>query len=287
MIFDQLPWFFFSITATILFGISAAFYKFPSAKGLSKLTATFWVLFAQLAMALLLFFSYLRFPNPNVLLYAFLWGASYAVLTLMQMYALAHVETNSLFPVTTSLSLVVTVIVGLVLFKDTLSTLQILGIIFVIVTVYLFVYRKGHATYSPSLLWLGMFIVFCSAFNKVVQKFGADAGDIYNLQIYQYLFGAMIALVALLVVDRKHFSVMHFKQGAKPGLFIGAVAFLGGYCILLALTKGPFPLITTVHSLYIFVAAMVGFIMFKEKLDRRKIALIALAILALLLIRLG
>ena len=68
---------------------------------------------------------------------------------------------------------------------------------------------------------------------------------------------------------------------------IGVFGFFGGYAFLTALTKGPFSLITSIHSLYIFITALASYLLFKERLTKKKIILLFLAIVAILLIRLG
>ena len=68
---------------------------------------------------------------------------------------------------------------------------------------------------------------------------------------------------------------------------IGILSFFGGYALYLALTKGPFPLITSIHSLYILITALTAYVLFNEKLTPRKIVLLLFAIIAIILIRVG
>jgi drug/metabolite transporter (DMT)-like permease len=159
--------------------------------------------------------------------------------------------------------------------------------ILIIIIVCLFVYTKGKISFSKIVIMLGLGIVVSSAFSKIVQKFGTNTGDIYNLQIYQYLFGLISVILAIYFIDKTHFSINHLKQGFKPGIALGTLSFFGGYFILIALSKGPFPLITAIHSLYMVVAAILGWLIFKEKLTKKKIILIVLAIVAIFLVRMG
>lgn len=284
--FEGLSWFYFSVAATILFGISTALYKLPTFKNLSKSSTVFWVLFSGLILSTIVFKNHFKLEYGPVVLFALLWGGSYAILTFLQMYTLKHVETNTLFPTTTISSLVLTVLAGLLLFQDRLSSLQVIGIILVVITVFLFTHKKGKTNYNIQIMLLGIGIVLFSAFNKIIQKYGVDTGDIFNFQIYQYFFGALLALVLMAIAEKKDFASKFFS-GAKAGISIGIIAFLGGYSILIALSRGSFPLIQSIHSLYIFVTAIIGSYFFKENLTTKKIILIILAVISALLIKLG
>jgi len=241
----------------------------------------------QFLFAFILFFSHFNLISWNVFLYASLWGSSYALLTLLQMHALHYVETNTLFPITSVSALTVSVIAGYFLFGDILSYLQILGILLVILTVFLFVYKSSKIKWSKYVLLFGLGIIFFSTFNKIIQKFGVDTGDIYNLQIYQYFIGLLLVGILMFIFERKKYNLEKFKLSIKSGFLIGSFAFFGGFALLIALSKGPFSLITSIHSLYILITAIIAFFMFNEELTLKKILLICLAIIAVLLMRLG
>ena len=126
-----------------------------------------------------------------------------------------------------------------------------------------------------------------SAFNKVLQKIVADSFDIHAFQIYQYLFATLISAAILFLAHRKNWKQELFSGAIKIGSIIGVFGFLGGYALFIALAKGPFPLVTAIHSLYILITAIIAFFMFNEELTLKKILLICLAIIAVLLMRLG
>ena len=287
MFLQTLSWFPFSLAAVVLFGVSMAFYKFPSVKKYSKFATTFWTLLVSVVLAFIFFFSYLPLTTSGMLWLAFLWGISFPSIMLLQMYALEHVDTNVLFPVTTTASLVVTVLVGIFAFGEYVTLLQGIGISLAVATVFLFLYKGGTLQFASLVLSVGSAIIFVSAFNKVLQKIVADSFDIHAFQIYQYLFATLISAAILFLAHRKNWKQELFSGAIKIGSIIGVFGFLGGYALFIALTKGPFPLVTAIHSLYIFVTALAAYLIFKEELTARKMLLIALAVAAVLLIRLG
>jgi drug/metabolite transporter (DMT)-like permease len=273
--------------AVALFGFSTAFYKLPTLKDQNKPATTFWMLLFSEVFALVFFWNYITVVSPQSFIFAALWGTSFALITMLQIYALEHLDTNVLFPVTTTLSLVVSVLLGIILFNETLSLAQYGGIALAIVAIYLFLYKKGEVQYSRLILGVGAIIIFLSVFNKIVQKYAADVVEIHSYMIWQYLFGTVFALLVVLILNKRNWKKVVFSGSFYSGLIISIPAFFGGWAILVALTKGPFSLITALHSMYIFVSALVGYFIFKEKLTKKKILLIFLALISILIIRLG
>ena len=283
----DLSWFVFSMSAVVLFGFSTVFYKLPTLWGQNKTAATFWVLLFSELFSLVFFWQYLSVLSLYAIFLAALWGISFALIMMLQIYALEHVDTNVLFPITATLSLVGSVLLGILFFQDAISYIQYGGIVLALSAIYLFLYKKGTLQYSKSVLWIGASIIGLSVFNKVVQKFAADIVEIHSYQIWQYLFGTAFALLVVVFLNKGKWKEAIFSGSFKSGFIISIPAFLGTWAFLVALTKGPFSLVTAIHSTYIFVGALVGYILFKERLTKEKVFLIFLALLAILIIKLG
>ena len=284
---QSLTWFPFSVAATLLFGIAMAFYKLPSTKNQSRYAISFWQLLTAFILSLITFYSFIPLANTATIIYGSVWGLAFLCLSLLQMKALHDIDTNMLYPITTSISLVASVTFGVLFFKDQISWLQFLGMILVILVVYLFSYKVRRLQYSKEILIIGMGIIFLSAFGKIIQKFAADSVDIHVLQIFQYLSAAFFSLILYSFVHRKEFKKHLFSSSIKSGLMIGLPSFLGGYMWLIAISRGPFSLITAIHSLYIIITAIVAYFIFKETLTWKKIFLISLAVVAIILIKIG
>lgn len=280
-------WFIFTLASMVSFGTGAALYKLPARKNQSKLAVVFWMMLSSCVFSVLLFSKYSNLGNSTIILISALWGIGYVTTTALQMYVLNRLHVSSLFPVTTTASLVITVLSGIFLFSETVSIIQTLGIILAAATIYSFMYEKGRPQYTGVLITLGLAIIFSSSFNKILYKLGTDAGDIHFFQIYQYLFGSLIALIGLMLFSRSKWKREVFSGSVVSGTLIGVTQFLGGYFQLIALTKGPFSLITALSSAYVFIAAIFAYFLFGETLTKRKIILIFLAIIAIALIRLG
>ena len=282
-----ISWFPFSILATLLFGIAMAFYKLPAAKNQSKYAVSFWQLFFNFVFSLIFFYKLVPLINMDTVLFGAVWGLVFLLQSLLQMQALKDLDTNMLYPVTTSLSLLGSVLFGILFFRDHLSWIQVMGIILVLITVFLFSYKGKKLQYSKEIIVIGLGIAFFSAFGKILQKFAVGNVDLQALQITQYLSATFFSLIMYTLIHRKEFKKHIFSKTVKSGLMISVPSFLGGYMWLIALSKGPFTLVTSIHSLYIIIVAVVAYFVFKEKLTARKLFLIALAVLATILIRIG
>ena len=68
---------------------------------------------------------------------------------------------------------------------------------------------------------------------------------------------------------------------------MGVMTFFGGWLFLISLTLGPFSVISAIQTTYVFIAAIIGAIVFREQLTLRKIILIIIAIWAVILLRIG
>ena len=283
----ELSWFVFSLSATILLGIGMALYKVPSFKKESRFVTTFWVMVIPFILSLIFFNQYLGLSSIGMIIIALLWGISFSLLVTLQMYALKKIDTNALFPVTSTLSLVVAIILGFLLFKEIISLPQFFGIVLVIILVYFYLYKKKKLQYSKEFLFAGLGIIFFSVLNKIIQKIIANNYDIHAYQIFQYFWAVIFSFLIILYFHKKDFKKYFSKTSFLSGGLIGLFSFFGGYALLTALTKGPFTLIMAIHSIYIFVTALTGALLFKEKLSKKIILLLILAILALIIIRIG
>lgn len=283
----ELSWFFFSLSATLLLGIGMALYKTPSFKSQSRYVTAFWVMVMPFVLSLIFFNKFLVLSSWGMVLIAIAWGGSFSILMVLQMYALKHINTNVLFPITSTSSLVVTIILGFLLFKEIISILQFLGIAIVIFLMYFYLHRKGKLQYSKHVLIAGIGIISFSVFNKIIQKIVANNFDIQAYQIFQYFFAVVFSFLIIIYFHKKDFRKYFSKTSFFAGSLIGIFSFFGGYSLLLALTKGPFTLIMAIHSLYIFVTAITGAILFKEKLTKKIILLLILSVGALILIKLN
>lgn len=282
-----MDWFIYSIGAVISFSLMAALYKLPAQKKQSNTATVFWMLIFSFIFALIFFNDYLFNVDARVLVFALLWGMGFSSLAAIQMHLLKKININALFPINTTFSLIISVIFGLVFLNESISLVQGLGIIIAIIALYLFLFQKGSIIYSKQLIYWIIIMVALAVFSMLVLKFAADTIDIKLLQIYQYLFASIVILIIFLISNHHSWKKNLFSGASQSGLYIAIPSFFGNWLFLIALNKGPFSLVASLHALYILGASVFAYLLFKEKLNKKKIALLAIAILAIILIRIG
>mgnify|MGYP001601121785 CR=1 FL=1 len=86
--------------------------------------------------------------------------------------------------------------------------------------------------------------------------------------------------------DRRTWHRELFDAGAKSGAAMSLFSFVGGYAYNIALAKGPFSIVSTIYSLYIVVTVALGYFFLKKTMNRRKIALLILALVSVVFLRL-
>jgi drug/metabolite transporter (DMT)-like permease len=291
MMASTMDWLPYSLVATVLLGISISLWKMPTFRGYSSFHSTFWsnsfsVIFAVLLM--ILFGQEALTVLSSVSWYGLLWGVLFAINMLLVKILLERVETNTLLPLQSSLGAVLTVIGGLVLFSEKISIIQTIGVIIILVSVFLFSRKKGSIPLDVRSLSLGLGILLASTLSKFVQKLGAVEGSIYHYTVYQYLGAALFALVLIFIFERKESHLLfNIRRTWKMSATIGALSAFGGLAIVKALSMGPVSGVYAIHPAYVFISALVGAILYKEKLTLPKVILALLTILGVILIKIG
>jgi len=283
----EISWFFYSIIATIAFGLFVALLKLPSAKKQSSFVTMSWFMLTLTILAVVIFRDKIFPVNSYLLLTAAAWAFFFVSLTLIQMFSLKHINANVLFPITTTLSLIGVSIIGLTFFKDRLSLIQILGVILIILIVYFFLRKNGQIKLGPKVIFIGLIIISFSIIGKSIQKIAATNFDIYTYLIYQSLIGFVFVFLFTIIYHKKEIMKSVNKRNAFHGFLLGIVQFVGVLSILKALSIGPFTPIMAIHSTYILVTAITTSLFFKEKLTRKILLLTLVAIVGVILIRLG
>ena len=282
-------WLPYSLVAVFLLGVSMALYKMPSFKGYSSFHSTFWSNFFYFILALL---TLVIFGNPALALqiswWGILWGALFAATMLQQKILLKRAETNTLLPVTSSLSNIVTVALGVFLLSEKISPVQIFGVIVIFVAIFLFTRKRGKFPVDAHSLILSVGIITVSIAAKYVQKFGATHDSILHFSFYQALGATLSSLVLIFLFERKTLpALLSIRHTWKVSLAIAVLGTVAGLALLRALSVGPLSGVYAIQPSYIFITAIVGAILYKEILTFRKIALILVTIAGIILIKIG
>lgn len=284
-----MDWISFTLIAVVSLGVSMALYKMPAFKGYSSFHSTFWTNIFAFCFSIPVFFL---FSGEEKLLsiswLGLLWGVFFALTMVQQKMLLKRMETSTLLPVTSSLGNVATVVLGVLLFSEHVSLYQSLAIAIIFISVFLYSRKKGGLILDTNSISLGLGIIVASTLTKVIQKYGATHETVVHFSVYQAVGAVLCALTLIYLFERNTFpQLLKIKSTWKMFFLTAIFSSIGGYALLFALQSGPLSGVYAIHPSYIVVTALLGVILYKEKLTPYKIGLMALTIFGIILIKLG
>ncbi|MCU0595474.1 MAG: DMT family transporter, partial [Desulfobacterota bacterium] len=75
------------------------------------------------------------------------------------------------------------------------------------------------------------------------------------------------------------------SDAVRIGLLMGLINFVGFYTFLAALSVGPLSIIVSITGMHFVIAVLLSAIVYKEKLDKRRVLGMALAAASILFLR--
>lgn len=284
-----MDWATYAVIAMVSVGIATSLFKMPTFKGYSSLHSTFWVNLFSLGFAVIVFFGFTKEVSlATISWWGLLWGVLFAFTTAQQKILLGRMETNTLLPVTSSLSNVLTVFLGVFIFSEQLSSLQFFAVFIILSVVFLYSRKKGGLVLDAHAIFFGLGIIISSTLGKVVQKSGAVHESILHFAVYQYIGATICAFLLVCLFERSSVSqIAKIKDTWKISLTAGFFMVIAGYAFLLALASGPLAGVYPIAGAYTFVTVLLGVWLYKEKLTRYKLLLMLITFLAIVLIKLG
>lgn len=282
-------WLIYSILSTLFLGISMVFYKLPSHKSYSSFIST---ILTNAISAIIVFFVLYTTGNlvsvHTISWYGLAWGATFSISMVLYKKLLSGRETGVIFPIVSSVGNSVTVLVGIFVLSESVSLVQTLGILTILLSVYFFQRKEGKLIFNREALWIAFGIIVFSTIQKFIQKLGATHDTVQEFMVYQYLGAAVFACILTLIFQRKDLTEFRaLKKYLKGALLISVFSVLGGYTILKALSLAPLSNVYAIHPMYTFVTASLGIWLFKESFTSRKVVLILLSIVGVILLRIG
>lgn len=261
----------------------------PSFKGYSSLHSTFWVNIFSLIFSVTVFIIFSHRENLAVIsFYGLLWGALFALTMAQQKILLHRIETNTLLPVTSSLGNILTVLIGIILFSEKVSLVQGVATILILLSVFLYSRKKGGLILDMNSIWLGISIIVFSTLSKVVQKLGATHDTIFHFSVYQYVGASLFAFLLIYIFERKTIpTIFHIGKTWKISMVCAFFMTAAGFAFLKALSTGPLSGVYPIAAGYIFVTALLGIWLYKEKLSMYKVGLMLLTFIGIILMKLG
>ncbi len=99
--------------------------------------------------------------------------------------------------------------------------------------------------------------------------------------VYEVMGAILLAAIALFLMD---FRLQFHPQGAALAIATGSLGFLGAFCFLTAVTRGPVTLVATISALYPVVSVLLARALLQEPVTLLQGVGIVLALCAMLLV---
>lgn len=284
-----MSWLTYSALATIFLGFSMVFYKLPSYKNYSSFVSTIITNgLSTIIVIAVLCVTGKSSTVHHISWYGLAWGATFSVSMVLFKKLLNGRDAGVIFPTVSAVGNAVTIVVGLIFLSETVSLIQTLGILIILLSIYFFQKKEGKITFNTEALWFSLGIIVFSTTQKFIQKLGAAHGSVEQFMAYQYLGAALFGFILTLLFDRKNLpELLSPKKYLKGAILISVFSVAAGYVILKALTLAPLSKVYAVQPIYTLVTAMLGVWLFKEKVTVRKIILVLVSILGVVLLRIG
>jgi drug/metabolite transporter (DMT)-like permease len=287
-------WFWYSLCGIFLFGTLKVFNKIPSRDPLviPEVMAS-WQALGRMIAALIFFAAFLVSISSGGFVVAIFRGAISFAMLLFTMYAHKHVPVNTLLPMSAMLTTISAFLIGLFAFGDRLSPVQIIGIALLMIVIYLFTRKDNQEEVlnKTTLMYIGGLVLLQVA-NSVIIKLGADTGDIKSFLLWQSIFTFGVGLIPFFIkFIKEDFKTLSQKVLNKKamgfGLLSGIMSFFGNWLVLISLTIGPYSGDQTIQTMDILVTSTLAWLFFDEKLTTKKVILIACAVGAIILVKVG
>jgi drug/metabolite transporter (DMT)-like permease len=196
----------------------------------------------------------------------------------------------SVVSVASKMSVIIPILVGVILYNEQLSYLQIIGILLALLSVYLSSVKKGEkakkskAIVFPFLVFLGSGIIDSSI--KYFEKFYLNEDLIALFSSTIFFFAAIFGLLWILGIKKQNLRAFSLRN-LSAGVILGVVNYYSIYFLIRALKLdwlNSATIFTINNVAIVAVSCIVGYLMFKEPISRLNLTGIILALLSIYLI---
>jgi len=285
-----MTWYTFAILATLVWGMQNFLYKVSAHYKCNTAWTTllFGVTSAGLA-TIALFFSNEPLSGQVwlLLIFAFVSSIAYSANNILKIEALKHIDTSVMFPITRA-GTAVAVGIAILFLSERPTALQIIGIILSIVVVYLVANDPNKKIIPDKNFKLGITLSLLALVSVVGSIFATKYGAVL-FNNFAFIAMANAFNAAWSFAGRKKLQMVNVRNDHEVsiviGIAIGFTHFLGAWLLLRAFELGPLSTVQAVKSLSFVVAVILGVLIYKEEINAKRIAGIALAVLAAILLR--
>jgi drug/metabolite transporter (DMT)-like permease len=279
------PWFLYACATIVCSGLGSFLQKVSAKHNYnSKVVTIFSFVVTVLVAPVVWYIHGAPIEGWQVALFAGgLGGILYAMSYVLRITNLRYIDTTIYFPLYKTLGPLLVLVIGLLYFKDNLTTYDYLGIgIGVLVPLMLLSRSEKHRQQNLTKgLLLLLLTASITALAFATSKIGVDSGvNIWLFMSLQAIVGivsAMLFAAPKFKKDKLWDFTLH-KKAVWIGLLLGLIDTLNIFFILMALTTGLVSVVYTVNSFYILIPIVLSVILYGEHMNIRKAVAIGLSI---------
>lgn len=283
-------WYLLSVISLLLLGIQRFLYKVSAERKCDTAWTTLAFMATVTALSAIVFLV-ANVPVTNIpflLFIAFVNGGAFVLGTITHIEALKLVPASVAYPLI-RLNAVLVIIFSMVVFNDRLSVYQAIGIILAL-TVIVILSRQAEDHHSSTRnfkrgLMLVAVALFSGAVASISSKFAAVHTNKLAFMAVSYFLATMFSFALTKTKAPAEANPKH-HEALLIGCIMGLTNFVGFYCFLKALSLGPLSLIVSITGLHFVIAILLAVLIYKEALTPSRILGIALAVIAVVFLRL-
>ena len=196
----------------------------------------------------------------------------------------------SIASVASKMSVIIPIVFGIYMYNENAGILKIVGILVALVAVYLASVRTKENQPATKSIFLPVILILGSGIIETSLKFiETNYVESNGIPIFSATIFACAALVGVVILAIKFLSrkLMPDLKSVPAGLLLGIVNYYSIYFLLMALqyNGSESSTIFTLNNVSIvMLSAVLGFVIFKERLSLKNILGIILAVISIILV---
>jgi len=216
-------------------------------------------------------------------------GAIHGLCNFLRIESLKHIDSVLFFPLNKVFGPLLVVIGAVVLFKDTLSFVQYIGIGLSLTVPLLLVSSVEHSRQKNLSLGLKLLLVstVLSAVSLLLTKQGLLYGSAILFMLCMSQITGTLASVAILLRQHgagfKMFSHAD-RRDVHLGVLSGIFMFISSYCLFAALSTGLASVVYVIQAHYILIPIVLSVWWYRDHINMRKFAAVVVSFFAIALL---
>lgn len=197
-----------------------------------------------------------------------LFHIGYAIF-LSRSYSLG--DLSQIYPISRGCAPLLTALMSIIIFHETLSRLSLLGVLLIIAGVILLAFSNKHLRLSKNALLSALATAFFTACYTLADGSGSRAtADPLNYIFWLFALNGAIMMIMAWIRYRNSLKIK-FQQYWKPGLIGGILQIISYGVVIWAMSKAPIVTVAALRETSVLFAMLISAFILKEQLTKMRI----------------